>query len=130
VRTRRLVVGVGASALFLLTVCCVTAVLAVRQHVPARVYNDIFLDNYDHFLPCEKLPTSTEVHRIVEANQGTVEAIEAVNQGFVWVEVDDTICPGRADVVIYYASHRDRLAIEEILGGKAFFGVPCRFRNV
>jgi hypothetical protein len=58
-----------------------------------------------------------------------VEAIEGVNPGFVWVEVDDS-CPGKADIVIYYASHQDRLAIEEIIGRETFFGVPYRLRNI
>jgi hypothetical protein len=129
-RTRRLVVAIGGGALVLLVLCCATGVILVRGHVFGRLYNEIVLDNYDHFLPCEKLPTSDEVDRVVEQHQDTVEAVEEVNPGFVWVEVDDFSCPGRADIVIYYASHRDRLAIEEILGGRTFYGVPCRFRNV
>ena len=114
----------------LLAACCGAVFFLARSHVLAGLYNEIVLDNYDHFLPCEKLPTAAEVHRILEANQETVEAIKAVNPGFVWVEVDESSCPGRADMVIYYAGHQDRLAIEKILGGHTFYGVPCRFRNV
>jgi hypothetical protein len=66
----------------------------------------------------------------VEEHQDTVERIMEVNPGFVWLEVDDASCPGRADIVIYYPSHRNRLAIEEIIGGDTFFGVPYRLRNV
>lgn len=120
----------GASGLALLAVCCIAVAFLTRGHALARLYNDMVLDNYDHFLPCEKLPNSAEVHRIVEENQDTVEAVEGVNPGFVWLEIDDSICPGRADIVIYYASHQNRLSIDRILGGKTFFGVPCRFRNV
>jgi len=129
VRSRRLVVGMSAAALVLVAVCCVAAVFLVQGHVLSGLYNDLVLDNRDHFLPCEKLPTSAEVHRVLEEHQDIVEAIEGVNPGFVWVEVDDS-CPGRADIVIYYASHQDRLAIEEIIGGETFFGVPYRLRNV
>ena len=95
-----------------------------------RLYNDIVLDNYDHFLPCERLPSSAEVNLILEEHQDTVEVIKGINPGFVWVEVDDWTCPGRSDIVISYATHQDRLAIEEIIGGHTFFGVPCRLRNV
>jgi len=129
-RSKRMVVGVSAATLVLVAVCCVAAVFLVQGHLLSRLYNDLVLDNRDHFLPCEKLPTSAEVHRVVEEHQDTVEAIEEVHPGFVWVEVDDSICPGKADIVIYYPSHQDRLAIEEIIGGDTFFGVPYRLRNV
>jgi hypothetical protein len=125
-----LVVRVGATALVLVAVCCVAAVFLVRGHVLGRLYNDIFLDNRDHFLPCEKLPTSAEVSRVLLEHQDTVEAIKEVNPGFVFVEIDDWSCSGRADIEISYASHQDRLAIEKIIGGETFFGVPYRLRNI
>jgi hypothetical protein len=110
--------------------CCLGAVFLKREHVLGRLYNDLVLDNRDHYLPCDRLPTSAEVHRVLEEHQDAVEAIEEVHPGFVWVEVDDSTCPGRADIVIYYPSHQDRLAIEKIIGGNTFFGVPYRLRNV
>jgi len=130
VRRKRLVVGVGATALVLVAVCCVAAVFLVKSNVLGRVYNDIVLDNRDHFLPCDRLPTSAEVSLVLGEHQDTVEAIKEVNPGFVFVEIDDWSCPGRADIVISYASHQDRLAIEEIIGGDTFFGVPYRLRNI
>jgi hypothetical protein len=130
VRTRPLVVAVGTTALALLAVCCVAVVFLARGHVLGGLYNDLVLDNRDHFLPCDRLPASAEVSRVLEEHQDTVEAIEEVHPGFVWVEVDDSTCPGRADIVIYYPSHQDRLAIEKIIGGNTFFGVPYRLRNV
>jgi hypothetical protein len=38
-------------------------------------------------------------------------------------------CPGKADIVIWYASHAQRLVIEGILGADRFFGIPYRLRN-
>jgi hypothetical protein len=105
-------------------------VLLVKGHVLGRLYNDLVLDNRDHFLPCERLPTSAEVSRVLVEHQDTVEAIEGVHPGFIFVELDDWSCPGRADIVISYASHQDRLAIEKIIGGDTFFGVPYRLRNI
>jgi hypothetical protein len=129
-RRRRLLVGASAAAVVLLGVCCVGALLLVKGDVLHRLYNDLVLDNRDHYLPCEKLPTSAEVYRVVEEHQDTVEAIKEVHPGFVFVEIDDWSCSGRADVVISYASHQDRLAIEKIIGGDTFFGVPYRLRNI
>lgn len=122
--------GAGAALVALLPACCGVAVFLVNGHVLGRLYNDLVLDNRDHFLPCDRLPTSAEVNRIVEEHQGTVEAIKEVNPGSVFVEIDDWSCAGRADIVISYASHQDRLGIEEIIGGDTFFGVPYRLRNI
>ena len=113
-----------------LTLCCGAVVSVVRGSLLGRLYNDIVLDNYDHFLPCEELPTAEEVNRILAEHQDVVEAIEDVNPGFIFVEVDAWTCPGRADIIISYATHQNRLAIEEIIGGKTFFGVPYRLRNI
>jgi hypothetical protein len=112
------------------TMCCGAALSLVRGNVPGRLYNEIVLDNYDHFLPCEELPRAAEVDRIVEEHEDVTRAIQDVNPGHIFVEVDYSSCPGRADIVISYATHQDRLAIEEIIGGHSFFGVPCRFRNI
>ena len=129
VSRRIAIIGAGAPAAALMVVCCVGAVFLVKGHVLGRLYNDLVLDNRDHFLPCDRLPTSAEVNRILGEHQDTVEAIKEVNPGFVFVEIDDWSCSGRADIVISYASHRDRLAIEKIIGGDTFFGVPYRLRN-
>ena len=111
------------------TMCCGAALSLVRGNVPGRLYNEIVLDSYDHFLLCEELPSAAEVDRIVKEHEGVVGAIEDVNPGHIFVEVDYSSCPGRADVIISYATHQDRLAIEEILSGHSFSEVPCRFRN-
>ncbi|NIN66869.1 MAG: hypothetical protein GTO63_19685 [Anaerolineae bacterium] len=112
------------------TLCCGAAVSLAGGNVLGRLYNDIVLDNYDHFLPCEKLPTSAEVKRILDEHEDALQAIRDVNPGHIFVEVDEWTCPGRADIIISYATHQDRLAIEKIIGGKTFFGVPYRLRNI
>jgi hypothetical protein len=47
----------------------------------------------------------------------------------VGLDVDELTCPGRADVVFWYATHRDRLRIESLIGGDRFFGIPYRLQN-
>ena len=130
VSRRSLGIGMASFVLAVFALCCATAVFLVRGDVLGRLYNDIVLDNYDHFLPCEKLPASAEVNRIIQEHEAVLEAIRDVNPGFIFVEIDDWTCPGRADIVISYGRHKDRLAIEKILGGHTFFGVPCRLRNI
>jgi hypothetical protein len=129
VNRRRGTFVAAALTVALSATCCVAAGLLVKGHVLHRLYNDLVLDNRDHYLPCEKLPTPAEVYRVVEEHQDTVEAIKEVHPGFVFVEMDDWSCSGRADIVISYASHQDRLAIQELIGD-TFFGVPYRLRNI
>jgi hypothetical protein len=94
-----------------------------------RSYDDLLLDNKNHYLPCEKWPPAAEVVQTVNNHQETLEEIEQVNPGNVGVDVDTATCPGKADLLIWYASHSDREAIEQILMGETFFGVPYRLQN-
>lgn len=87
------------------------------------------MDNKNHYLPCDKLPTEVEVNRTVQVHQNIVEAIEKVNSGLVGVEIDTTTCPGKADLLIWYGSHTDRIQIEKIIDGDTFFGIPYRLNN-
>lgn len=93
------------------------------------VYNDVVLDNQDHGLPCTELPSIQEVEQIVASHQDVIQKLEAVNPGQVFVDVDSETCPDHADIIISYASHQDREAIEELIGADTFFGIPYRLRN-
>ena len=94
-----------------------------------RVIDDVVYDNRDHYLPCEKLPTEPAVREVVAAHQQTIRQIEQVNPGMVGVEIDASTCPRKADLLIWYASHQNRLAIEEIIAGDTFYGIPYRLQN-
>jgi chlorite dismutase len=80
-------------------------------------------------LPCEKLPTRDEVTKIIAEHQNAIKEIEAVNPGLVGIEIDTTTCQGKADLIFWYASHENRLEIEEIIGDETFFGIPYRLQN-
>jgi hypothetical protein len=110
-------------------VCLGLFVVEAQTKVLRRAWDNSVLDNQNHYLPCDKLPTEAEVDRVVQEHQNIVEAIEKVNPGLVGVEIDSTTCPGRADLLIWYASHENRLEIEKIMGDDTFFGVPYRLNN-
>ena len=93
-----------------------------------RAIDNFIYDNKNHYLPCEKLPSEAEVRKIVQEHQDVISAIEQVNPGFVGVELSPS-CAGKADLLIWYASHADRLEIEKIIGGDTFFGIPFRLNN-
>jgi len=111
-------------------VCCVgiVLVLASTDFAPG-LYNNLVLDNQEHYLECEELPLLSEVERVVEEHPDVVEDIKGVKPGFVYLEIDSTSCPDKADIVISYGTHQDRLAIEAIIVDDTFFGVPYRLRN-
>ena len=114
--------------LFFLLCCLGTVYALVQTKALARLYDNLVLDNRNHYLPCNKLPSRLEVENVVQEQQETIREILAVNPGLVGFEVQEA-CPGRADIVIWYASHADRLAIEKTIGSNAFFGIPYRLEN-
>lgn len=92
-------------------------------------YNDAVLGNKDHGLSCEQLPLPESVDQVLAEHNDVVEQILSANTGNVFLDVDREICPGKADIVISFATSDDRQKIESILGDDTFFGVPVRLRN-
>ncbi len=109
--------------------CLGVFVLEAQTKVLHRIMDDIVFDNRNHYLPCEKLPTEPEVREVVEAHPEIIQQLEQVNPGGVGMEIDASTCPGRADLLIWYASHQNRLDIEKIIAGETFYGIPYRLQN-
>ena len=100
------------SLLLLMAAVCLGAIAIESQtRIIWRSYDNLVLDNRDHYLPCEKLSAEAEVRAILQQHQDIVQAIEQVDPGHVGVDVDSSACSGKADLVIWYASHQNRLAI-------------------
>lgn len=94
-----------------------------------RTYDQFILDNRNHYLSCKDLPTKLEVEKIVGQHRGVIQQIEQVAPGFVSVEIDSLACEGKADLLIWYGTHDQRIAIEEIIADDTFFGIPYRLQN-
>jgi len=94
-----------------------------------RTYDEIVLDNRNHYLSCAQLPTEVEVRHVMEEHQQTIKRINQINSGFVGMEIDSSTCPGKADILFWYGTHQDRLRIEEIIAGETFYGIPYRLQN-
>lgn len=113
----------------LIIICCLAILLVlIRTKLILRIYDNLILNSKNHYLSCEQLPPIAMVEKIVEEHQDVIQKIEHVNPGFVSVEIHEK-CSGKADIVIWYASHRDRLEIEEIINSETFFGIPYRLHN-
>jgi len=104
-------------------------ILAACQGGYSKFYEVIF-GNQEHGLICEQLPTVESVDQTLAEHEDTVEQILAINPGYVFLAVDRESCPGRADIIIWFATRDDSRKIQAILGDRTFFGVPVRLRNV
>lgn len=113
----------------LLLLCLAAVLVEAQTHILGRTISDRLYDSRNHYLPCAAWPAEADVQRILEEHHDVVTAIEQVHPGHVGVEVDASTCPGKADLLIWYASHQDRVAIESLLAGDTFFDVPVRLQN-
>ena len=113
----------------LLLTCVLATIVELKFKVIQRAYDHFVLDNRNHYLSCQDLPSKIEVERIIEQHRNVVQQIQEVAPGFVGVEIDSLTCEGQADLLIWYGSHQQRIAIEEIIAGDTFFGIPYRLQN-
>jgi hypothetical protein len=112
-----------------LLICIVAVGLELRFKVVRRAYDNFVLDNRGHYLSCRDLPTKVEVERILAQHQDVIQQIQQVAPDFVDVEIDSATCEGKADLLIWYGTHEQRIAIEKIIQGDTFFGVPYDLQN-
>jgi hypothetical protein len=118
-----------AFLLAFLFVCGFATVIEARFRVVQRGYDHFVLDNRNHYLPCTGLPAEADVDRIVAQHADTIRQIQNVAPGSVGVEIDSSTCEGRADLLIWYGTHQQRIAIERIIHGETLFGIPYRLEN-
>jgi len=115
-------------AVSLLTTVVLLLFLEVQAKFLRQTLDDVLYDNRFHYISCEKLPSIAEVEKVIAEHQDAIRQIEAVNPGFVGIEVN--ICSiGNADITFWYGSHKDRMVIENIIGSDTFFGVPYNLQN-
>lgn len=119
----------GFSVVVGLVVACIGILFIEAQTKMIRRWvDDVVYDNQNHYLACEQLPSSAEVEQVLEEHQDVIEQIEALNPGFVGVDVN-TCDAGHADLTFWYGSHQDRIVIEQMIGADTFFGVPYNLQN-
>lgn len=109
----------------------IALVVLIKTKLIWRILDDLVLDNKEHYLSCEELPSIDEVKQVINEHQNILQEIEQVNPGSVFVTTGNyEDCIDKSDIVISYPSHQNRLKIEEIINGKTFFGVPYRLQNM
>jgi hypothetical protein len=120
---------VSAALTLILILCVGIWILEAQTKFLRRAYDEMILDNRNHYLSCEQLPSEAEVRRVVEDHQDVIKKIEQIRPGFVGVEIDTSTCPGKADILFWYGTHEDRILIDDIIAGDTFYGIPYRLEN-
>ena len=119
-----------STALFLILILCLGIwMFEAQTKFFRRAYDEMFLDNRNHYLSCDQLPSEAEVRQVVDKHQDVIREIEQIHPGFIGVEMDNSVCPGKADLLFWYGTHQDRLQIENRIAGKTFYGIPYRLEN-
>lgn len=123
---KRMIIKIG----LLVMVVIIIAGIGVEyktQFFKKMIYSKLY-DIRLHGVSSEDLPPLSEVERVVEEHQDVIKEIESINPGFIRVYIDSSY-PGKGIIVIEYASNRDRLLIEELIG-ETFFGIPWKGINI
>lgn len=118
------------TGLILLAVMILIAVLVWVEsatHPIGKWINSTVYDNRVLYTSCEKLPALSKVEQTIEEHKDLIQQIEAIHPGFIRIYIDSS-CPGKGSLVIEYATHDDRLRIEELIGD-TFWGIPWKGIN-
>jgi hypothetical protein len=127
--SKRKILTVISIASTVLVICVGILLVEAQIKIVRRWIDNVLYDNRNHYLPCEQLPPVSEVERIAQEYQDAIRQIEALNPGLVGVEVNTCGAGQNADITFWYASHKDRIAIEQTIGSDTFFGVPYNLNN-
>ena len=115
--------------LWTLVLCMGIWILEVQTKFIRKTYDEVILDNRNHYLSCEQLPTDAEVRQVLDQHRDLIKKIEQIHPGSVGVEMDTSVCPGKADLIFWYGTHNERLLIEDMIAGERFYGIPYRLQN-
>lgn len=117
--------------LSVLVVCGGILFVEAQTKLIRRWMDNVLYDNWKHYLPCSQLPPVSEVEKTVQEHWDVIQQIKAVNPGLVGIEINNYTCGGeqKADITFWYASHNDRVVIEQIIDNDTFFGVPYNLNN-
>jgi len=120
---------VFAGLLITLIFCIGIWLLEVQTKFLRKTYDEMILDNRNHYLACQQLPSEGQVRQFIGEHPDVIKKIEQINPGFVGVEIDTSICPGKADILFWYGTHQERLLIEDMIAEETFYGIPYRLQN-
>jgi hypothetical protein len=124
------------------TVCIIVLIFSVVASVyfvlnlrPVKIrLASWFLDNREHYTPCEILPFLPQVKKELVKHADVVDKIKSLGAFDVSAhEIKCYMLDGKnyfpkGEIVISYGTHAQRKAIEKLIGDN-FFGIPYRGEN-
>jgi hypothetical protein len=122
---RAVVILVGAVAAII-----VAGFISLRLVPVQRLIEDKLYDSVPSFSSCERLPSASMVRKELEKHAELVAAIRQVAPDEVVIEPDTQRCgDDRAEILISYGSHDQRIRIQALLAKEGFGDVPVSLRN-
>lgn len=112
-----------------LAIIIIAMVTEPFTHLFHRIADTLIYNNYHHYLPCSALPELSEVESVVAQHTDVIDKIENLSPGNIEVVIDSITCPGKASIIIFYASKEESKLIKELLTDKTLFGVPYSMIN-
>ena len=79
-------------------------------------------------VPCDQLPNMSQAEQIYNDHLDTVEQIENISPGKVFMSLVER-CPGKGEVEIHYDTISTRNQIKDLIGD-TFFGIPYVMFNI
>ena len=79
-------------------------------------------------VPCDQLPNMSQAEQIYNEHLDTVEQIENISPGNVFVSLVER-CPGKGEVEIHYDTMNTRKQIKDLIAD-TFFGIPYVMFNI
>lgn len=132
------------------------SIIEIRTQYTRRLWDKYVMDNRNHYLSCDELPTVEYINGVVNQNKTIIETIiielgknysseevipfwgdksvqdgENFNVSISWGEMSPN-CEnsGKGDILFTYPSAKDREIIEKYIDGDTFLGIPYRLKNV
>ncbi|MGH3888638.1 MAG: hypothetical protein ACRDSZ_19100 [Pseudonocardiaceae bacterium] len=106
-------------------------VIALRLEPVQRLIQDKLYDNVPSFSACDRLPSASAVQSALDGHADLVTAIRQVAPDEVTIEPDTQRCgDDRAEILITYGTHDQRIRIQALLAEGGFSDVPVSLRNV
>ena len=78
----------------MLVLCLAAALVEWQTHTLRHFMDDVLYDNWNHYLPCGKLPAAGQVEQVLHEHAAVLEVIAAVHPGHAGVDVDTNELPG------------------------------------
>lgn len=104
--------------------------ISLRLAPVQRLIEDKLYDSVPSFSACERLPSASMVRKELEKHAELVAAIRQVAPDEVVIEPDTQRCgDDRAEILISYGSHDQRIRIQALLAKRGFGNVPVSLRN-